>query len=137
LDYITAVKRLLPFLLTIFILAGCATSTVESRRHERGASYAGLPADMKALVDEGRIKVGMPMDGVYIAWGAPAQVLQSENQGGAATIWLYEGGWMEENRYWSHRSLRTDYQPRTYVRAQVVFGDGVVKEWHTLPQPAY
>jgi hypothetical protein len=129
------VKLFLPLILLTYLLAGCATSTVETRRHERGAPYASLPADMKALVDEGRIKVGMPMDAVYIAWGPPAQVLQSENQGGAATIWLYEGGWMEENRYWSRRRLETDYQPRTYVRAQVVFVNSVVKEWHTLPQP--
>ena len=129
------VKPFLPLLLTSLVLAGCATSTVETRRSERAASYASLPPDVKALVDQGRIKVGMPMDAVYIAWGPPAQVLQSESEGGAATIWLYEGGWMEENRYWSRRRLEHDYQPRTYVRAQVVFVNGRVKEWHTLPQP--
>lgn len=128
-------KPFLPLFVLTCLIAGCATSTVETRRQERAAAYASLPADMKVLVDQGRIKVGMLMDAVYIAWGPPAQVLQSENQGGAATIWLYEGGWMEENRYWSHRRLERDYQPRTYVRAQVVFVNGLVKEWHALPQP--
>ncbi|MEY2428401.1 MAG: hypothetical protein QOJ40_1286 [Verrucomicrobiota bacterium] len=128
-------KPFLPWLLTGVLLAGCATSTVETRRSERAASYAGLPPDSKVMVDQGRIKVGMPMDAVYIAWGPPAQVLQSESEGGAATVWLYEGGFMEENRYWSRRHLEHDYQPRTYVRAQVVFVNGRVKEWHTLPQP--
>jgi len=49
----------------------------------------------------------MPMDAVYIAWGPPAEVLQSEDQNGAATVWVYYGGWMEENRYWYHRTLHS------------------------------
>src|ERR1041385_6011491 len=118
-------------LIVALLFAGCATSTVAKRKQERPSVYESLSPEDRALVDQGQIKVGMPMDAVYIAWGPPAQVLQSENEGGAATVWLYEGGWMEENRYWSHRRLLSDYQPRTYVRAQVVFIKGVVKEWHT------
>jgi hypothetical protein len=124
-------------LLALLVLgAGCATNTVESRRKERGAAYASLPPAMKTLVDQGQIKVGMPPDAVYIAWGPPAQVLQGETQTSATTIWVYEGGWMEETRYWSHHRLLFDYQPRTYVRAEIVFENGAVREWHTLPQPA-
>ncbi|HWH71733.1 MAG TPA: hypothetical protein VNT26_20380 [Candidatus Sulfotelmatobacter sp.] len=130
-------NRLLVVLGLLLVVSGCATKSVESRRKERQSAYATLPAEMKTLVDQGQIKIGMPMDAVYIAWGPPAQVLQSETESGAATVWLYEGSWMEETRYWSHRHLLNDYQPRTYVRAQVVFVNGRVKEWHTLPQPAY
>jgi hypothetical protein len=131
------------------MLAGCATSnTPEKRRAERASAYAALPADQRALVDSGQIKVGMSMDAVYIAWGKPAQELQSENERGAVTTWLYEGGWMKESRYWAYRQTGTgadlylerylinDYQPRTYVRAQLRFVDGKLKEWQTLPRPA-
>ena len=131
------VKSFLLILLASLFLAGCATSTVESRKKERAAAYANLPADLKAMVDQGQIKVGMPMDAVYIAWGPPAEVLQSEDQNGAATIWVYYGGWMEENRFWYHRTLLRDYQPRTFVRAEVVFVKGTVRSWRNLPQPVY
>src|SRR5258707_14992753 len=124
-------------MLACLCLTGCATSTLESRKKERPAAYAGLTPEIRALVDAGQIKVGMPMDAVYIAWGKPAQVLAREDPGGAATIWLYEGGWLQENRYWTRRSLRTYYQPMTYVSAEVVFVSGLVQSWRTLPQPAY
>jgi len=131
------VKLLLSGLLACSILAGCATSTVQSRKNERPAAYAALSPELRALVDQGQIKVGMNMDAVYLAWGKPAQVLQQEDASGAVTTWLYEGGWMEENRYWYHRRLMYDYQPRTFVRAEIVFAGGLVREWRTLPQPSY
>jgi hypothetical protein len=127
-------RRLGLFLL--LLLTACATSSIPKREHERAAAYAQLSPEMRALVDQGQIKVGMPADAVYIAWGPPAQVLQNETQAGASTVWLYEGGWLEETRYWSRRRLLNDYQPRTYVRAEVVFSNGVVSEWLTLPQPS-
>jgi len=127
----------LPLLIAL-LATGCATSnTLASRKAERTAAYTVLPDEMKALVDEGKIKVGMPQDAVYIAWGKPAQILQNESEAGGATVWIYEGGYLEETRYWSRRSINHDYQPRTYVRAEVVFVDGKVKSWHTLPQPVY
>ena len=125
-------------LLWVLLLGGCATSsTVQSRKQERSAAYSSLPTEMKALVDEGQIKVGMPMDAVYIAWGRPVDVVQSETEAGAATLWLYHGAWMDETRYWTHRRLEHEYLGRTYVRAEVVFVDGLVKSWRTLPQPVY
>ena len=111
-------------------------------------AYSALSADERQLVDNGQIKVGMSSDAVYIAWGQPAQVLESENASGKVTTWLYEGGWMKETRYWAYRQTGTgpdlflerylinDYQPRTYVRAQLRFVDGKLKEWQTLPRPA-
>jgi hypothetical protein len=143
------VKHALIISACLALLTGCATSnTVEKRRAERSTAYAALPAEQQALVANGQIKVGMSMDAVYIAWGKPAQVLESENERGAVTTWLYEGGWMQESRYWDYRQVGTgpnlylerylinDYQPRTYVRAQLRFVEGRLKEWQTLPRPA-
>ena len=131
-------KTSLLLLSFVVFVVGCASSTIDSRKQERAAGYAALPADVKALVDQGQLKVGMTIDAVYIAWGQPSEVLQNETEGGgAATVWLYYGGWMEENRYWTHRRLTRDYQPRTYVRAEIIFVNGVIKSWRTLPQPVY
>jgi hypothetical protein len=123
------------------LTTGCATTkNLESRKTERGAAYAALLPEMKSLVDKGQIKVGMPEDAVYIAWGPPSQILQTENQNEAATVWVYRGGYLEETRYWAgwrYPRLEHDYQPRTYVSAEVVFVNGKVKQWRTLPQPTY
>ncbi|MEW6305268.1 MAG: hypothetical protein AB1705_17465 [Verrucomicrobiota bacterium] len=133
--------------LLLGLLAGCATSTIESRRAEKSAAYAALPADQKAMVDQGQIQVGMSQDAVYIAWGQPAQTLTAQNEQGTLMTWLYHGSVMEETRYWSYREvsrggrlfleryLDHDYNPRDYVRAEIVFKEGRVKEWRTLPQP--
>ena len=142
-------KRLLLPLLAGLFMAGCATptKTTEQRKAERGEAYAALTPEMRSLVDRGQIKVGMSTDAVYIAWGQPAEVLQSENERGAVTTWLYHGGFMQETRYWAYRQagsgdglyleryLINDYQPRTYVRARLTFVDGKLKEWSTQARP--
>ena len=127
------------------LLIGCATSAnlFEKRRAERIAAYNALTPELKAAVDQGQIKVGMPQDAVYIAWGPPAQILRSGNQQGEVTRWLYTGSYMEEYRYWTgsrgrgfpSAQLQYDYIPRDYVSAEVVFSDGVVKSWNMKPQP--
>ena len=112
------------------------------------AAYATLSPEEQQLVDEGQIKIGMTADAVYIAWGPPAQVVESEDQQGRVTTWLYHGSWMEENRYWAYRETRaggtdiyleryliSDYTPRDYLRAQIQFVDGRVASWRTLPRP--
>jgi outer membrane protein assembly factor BamE (lipoprotein component of BamABCDE complex) len=131
--------------------AGCASrSTIQTRRTERLGAYEALSPEDKALVDAGQIKTGMSADAVYIAWGPPAQVLESEDQNGHVTTWQYTGSWMQESRYWAYRETRrggrdlflerylvSDYQPRDYVRAEINFKDGKVVSWRTLPRPAY
>jgi hypothetical protein len=136
------VKHGIALLLLALLFAGCATrSTIQSRKQERAASYAALTPELQKLVDDGQIRRGMSEDAVYIAWGKPAQILRQEDVRGARTVWLYEGGWMEETRYWSghtyHSRLERDYQPRTYVRAEIVFVNGAVESWRSLPQPTY
>ena len=129
------------------LAVGCATSTIESRRKEQPAVYEGLSAEEKRLVDTGQIKVGMSEDAVYIAWGKPAEILSQENRQGRSTIWLYHGTVMLETRYWTYREiahdgttfleryLERDYDPQDYVHAEIVFVDGRVASWRTLPRP--
>jgi hypothetical protein len=129
-------------LLLLFValtLVGCASSSIESRRRERASVFATLTPEMQALVNEGQVRRGMTPDAVYIAWGKPSQVLQQEDQRGLVLFWLYHGGWMEETRYWPYygRTPVSDYQPRTYVSAEITFINGVVDSWRTLPKPTY
>ena len=140
-------------LVFVFLLCfiGCGTpSTIESRRGEKQSAYSTLAPDEKALVDQGQIKMGMSLDAVYISWGKPAEVLESEDpQRGRITTWQYHGSWLQESRYWAYRETRrggddlylerylvSDYQPRDYVRAEITFKDGRVLSWRTLPRPA-
>jgi hypothetical protein len=132
------------------LCCGCATSTVETRKQERYGVYSELTPEMKSLVDQGKIKVGMPMDAVYIALGKPSQILTGESSKGNLVTWLYHGTYLQEYRYWSYHPycfgyryyypapyLEYDYYPRSYVRAEVTFENGLVKEWRSLPQPGY
>jgi hypothetical protein len=134
-------RKGLSALVCVLFLAGCATSsTVQTRKKERAVGYSVLTPEYQKLANDGQIGRGMTEDGVYIAWGKPAQILKQEDAHGARTVWLYEGGWMEETRYWSgryHGRLEHDYQPRTYVRAEIVFVNGRVDSWRSLPQPVY
>ena len=145
-------KKLNFWLVLGLLAAGCATSTVESRKRERAAAYAALAPEWRSLVDQGQIKIGMPMDAVYVAWGKPSQVLNSESGGGTSTTWRYLGTSYQEYRYWSHSyygairpgrgsgyyaspRLEYDYIPSSYVAAEVVFEQGVVKSWQNLAKP--
>lgn len=129
-------------------LAGCSTpSTVESRRDERAAAYVALSAEDQALVNEGQIKVGMSEDAVYIAWGEPAQRLVSEDASGRVITWLYHGTTTDEYTTWRYysvpgpngaylsRRLDRDFDSREYVSAELVFRDGALQNWRTLPRP--
>jgi hypothetical protein len=132
------------------LFTGCKTSTIESRRLEKMTSYNQLSPEEKELVDQGQIKIGMSADAVYVAWGRPSEVLQEETvQTGKTSSWRYYGTWMQETRYWAYREtsrpgndlyleryLVSDYNPRDYVRAEIVFKDGKVISWRTLPRPA-
>lgn len=140
-------NRVFAILAAALLAAGCQTSTVESRRAERSAAYAALSPELKALVDQGQIRVGMSEDAVFIAWGPPSQVIESESAGGRATTWLYHSTYMQETRYWAYREvyrgnqqfleryLERDYDPQDYVKAEIIFANGAVKEWKTLPRP--
>jgi hypothetical protein len=126
-------------LLLILALAGCATqNTVQARIHERADAFAAFSPEVKELVQQSRVQVGMNTNAVYIAWGKPAEILESGDQSGAYTTWIYRGGFLDETRYWvgwRQPHLVHDYEPRSYVRSEIVFFNGRVQSWRTLPQP--
>ncbi len=129
-------------------ISGCATRpTVESRRAERAAAYNALSPEHRELVDAGQIKVGMNEDAVFIAWGQPAQKLQSEDASGHVTTWLYQGTTTDEFVGWRFyevpgpngsyltRRVDRDFSVREYVSAELIFREGSLLSWRTLAKP--
>lgn len=134
-------------LIGALLWSGCATSTVEKRKQQQASAYSELPPEFKAAVAQGQIKVGMTTNAVYIAWGKPAEVLIGESAAGQTMTWIYRGtqlveyrywgypGWCYYDRFYSYPFFAYEYYPHSYLRAEVVFEKGLVKEWRSLPRP--
>lgn len=132
--------------LSVLLLAGCK-STIQSRIAERPAAYSALTPEVKKLVDAGQLQVGMDENAVYISWGAPDQITEREDASGHTKVWIYMGQWMQETQYWNYREIRRDhaaymerfvdrdYNPRSYVSAELCFQNNKLVRWQTLPRP--
>jgi len=137
------------FLLGIgLLMAGCASSTIEKRRAERAAAYAVLSPKHRALVDAGKLEAGMSEDAVYIAWGKPDQIVEQGDRKGKTIKWIYEGTTADTHYFWQpyvvtrkdgRRTLDRRLVPwtefRDYVSAELVFRNGELESWKTLPKP--
>ena len=141
--------RLILLAISLGLLAGCATTTIEGRRKERAGAYAGLSDDHRTMVDRGDIAVGMSEDAVYIAWGKPDQILKSGDKSGLKITWLYEGTTTDTHYFWQtypsvdangrqilERRLAPQTEFRDYVSAELIFRNGELERWRTLPRPA-
>lgn len=129
------------------ILCGCATSTIDKRRTERISAYEALSPEFQKLVDAGEIKVGMSKDAVYIAWGKPTEIIYAEDNNGKIESWLYYGRYMKEYRYWNYQSvarsdgeylirhLESEYNPESFLKAELQFSNNKLFRWKTLPKP--
>ena len=69
------------------ILAGC--STIETWISENPDMFNRLSENDRALVQQGKIRDGMPQDGVYLAWGRPDGRTRGFVRGRAAETWIY------------------------------------------------
>lgn len=137
----------LPVLFAAWLLTGCATSTIESRRLERPTAYDALSPEQRQLVDQGRIRVGMSEDAVYLAWGPPAEVREADTEDGRVVVWVYRGAWLKETGYWVTPQINPDprllveryrdreYRTQPFVRAEVRFSQGCVIRWRDFPRP--
>lgn len=143
-------------LFAVAFLCGCAT-TIADRKKERLAEYSQLPPEAQSLVDQGQIKVGMPKDAVYIAWGKPSQIIQGESPEGRSETWVYQNSALYPYHYWNYGSgglygvgpsryryydyalpyYDVDWAPVYYVSAEVQFENDRVKSWRSMPRPPY
>ena len=132
------------------LFSGCKSTTIESRRTQRAQAYAALSPEQQRFVDTGEIRSGMNEDAVFIAWGPAWEILRGETDGQLLTTWIYRGTWWDEQTYWNYRAVRfadgnlrsipvldRASVPRDYVMAEVVFVNGRVKSWRTIPKPYY
>lgn len=138
----------------LLLLSGCASQSntdprqIARRKVERAGAYAALAEEHKVLVDQGQLRVGMGEDAVYIAWGAPAQVLQSGDAAGEVTTWLFEGTTTDDYLSWNFREvtrrdgttyldrfLDRDINIRVYISAELSFRNGALASWKMLPRP--
>jgi hypothetical protein len=78
---------------TLGLVAGALTltscSTVESRISDHPEIYNDLRPNDQALVREGRLRSGMPSDGVWLAWGNPDRKIAGNIRGRETETWVY------------------------------------------------
>ena len=81
-------KRLLiPALLTLAALAGCATP--EARIKDNPGAYSNLTPEQQELVKKGEVGLGMPEAAVQLALGKPDRVTEHTDASGQQNIWHY------------------------------------------------
>lgn len=120
-------------LLMVFVLCGC--SSVQSRKQEKSAVYAALSPEFREAVDQGNLKAGMPMDAVYIAWGRPNQITRSGTWDSEEIAWVYRHSKVLTTQYVGSRRTYFGYTSMSFISAEVVFRNGLVEAWKTLPDP--
>jgi hypothetical protein len=69
------------------VLTGC--STTETRISSHPEIFQRLSPRDQALVREGKIREGMSLDAVWVAWGAPDQKGVGTTRGRAVETWIY------------------------------------------------
>lgn len=140
--------------LAILWLVGCSSTpatdprNIAKRKAERPTAFAALTPEQQAFVDQGQIRVGMTEDAVYLAWGKPASVSMSEGSSGLSTLWQYTGTTSDDYLTWRYREIfrpdgtsyldrfmDRDIDFRSYVAAELVFQNGLLQSWKTLPKP--
>jgi hypothetical protein len=84
----------------------CLTSceTLENRISEHQDMFNSLSPSDQALVREGKIRSGMSMNAVWLAWGSPEQKTSGEMRGRPTETWIYV-----ENRYAPYGSAYYPY----------------------------
>ena len=145
--------RIFLLFLVSALLTGCAGNKIASRKRERPAAYAELPAAQQQLVDKGRIDSGMSTNAVFVAWGKPAATVAATTPG--TFTWIYVCRDVQPYRAWKYRDesasppgvfgrsgtvyatteRETYYTPVAYECAEVNFENYVVKGWRELPKP--
>lgn len=73
------------------LMVGCAVSTPQTRIARNPQMFAALSPGQQELVSRGRIERGLPMDGVFLAWGRPDRVVEWDRSGSRLERWTYLG----------------------------------------------
>ena len=101
-------------------LAGCAT--IETRISEHPEIYNSLSPRDQALVRQGRIRDGMSMNAVWVAWGTPEQKGFGRYHGKRTETWIYHAYYNEYNPYFGGYGYGYGYPG--FVGGGVLVGGG-------------
>ena len=132
----------LPLALLAILFASCSSSTPQGRIESDPARYGQLSSQDKRMVEQGKIRVGMTQDAVYLAWGKPHAVSKGGSSGGSTERWTYTG----QTPVWSNQfnvgygggfghcyGPYYDYGPTItyvpYTAGTVHFRNGRVSKW--------
>jgi hypothetical protein len=87
---------LTPMLRSLLLAAACllascaASSTPQTRIARNPAMFEALTPAQQEVVSRGRIERGLPMDGVFLAWGRPDRVVEWDRSGSRLVRWTYQ-----------------------------------------------
>ena len=98
------------------LLTGCAT--IENRISSHPEIYTQLSPRDQALVRSGRIREGMSIDAVWLAWGSPEQKGFGRWQGRSTETWIYRAYYNEYDPYYGGFG----YPYRGFVGGGVIVG---------------
>ena len=110
---------------TALLFTSCGTPGTRISQHPD--IYQGLSAHDQALVSQGRIRPGMTMDAVWLAWGTPEQKIPGYGRGRPTETWVYL-------RYETPRGYGGPYY-YPYPSKGVTFANGRVVFFRHLPAP--
>jgi hypothetical protein len=71
----------------VFLLTGC--STTETRIKEHPEIFQSLSPKDQELVSRGQIRIGMPQDAIWLAWGSPDQKVRGAMRNTETETWVY------------------------------------------------
>src|SRR6266513_5289831 len=91
---IAGMKRQFLFGAPIFNLAAgllvfTSCSTTETRISKHPEIYQTLSSKDQALVSQGQIHAGMPVNAVWLAWGSPDRKIVGSMRGRSTETWIY------------------------------------------------
>lgn len=87
----TTLLRLVLASLAAVMLASCASPDTPQRRIARNPQqFMTLSARDREMVTNGMIREGMTREGVFLAWGLPAQTSVGRSGGREVEQWIYQ-----------------------------------------------
>lgn len=75
----------------VCVSISCTASTPQTRIDKNPQLFQALTPAQQDLVSHGRIERGLPMDGVFLAWGRPDRAVEWDRSGSRLERWTYLG----------------------------------------------
>jgi hypothetical protein len=113
--------KIIIFFASTLLLCNCV-STIQSRIDGNPKMFAALTGTQKNAVSKGTILKGMTMDAVYLSWGRPDGIKESNIDGKDIEKWRYSSHmpvWNQNIIYSNHHYYHHDYYGPFYNSTSV------------------